>query len=241
MSTETLQAKVVSRDEWLAERQRLLADEKALTRQREAVAARRRALPWVKIEKEYAFEGARGRQTLGDLFDGRRQLIVYHFMLGPGWKEGCPSCSMWADGNAGVLPHLRQRDVTMAVVSRAPWPEIQAFQRRMEWPFTWVSSHGSDFNRDFGVSFSKEEVAARKPTYNFHTVPPHGEEVHGLSVFYRDPAGGLFHTYSSYTRGGEDWLGVYTYLDLVPAGRGEEGLPWPMAWVRHHDRYETGR
>jgi predicted dithiol-disulfide oxidoreductase (DUF899 family) len=231
--------KIASRDEWLAARQELLAKEKRLTRLHDELAEERRSLPWVPVEKAYAFEGPSGKQTLSDLFAGRSQLVVYHFMLGPGWKEGCPSCSLLSDHLDGALVHLAARDVALAVVSRAPYAEIAPFKARMGWRFPWVSSFESDFNRDYHVSFSKEEVATGEFYYNYGMNGFPSEEAPGLSVFAKDPSGALFHTYSSYARGGEPFIGAYQFLDVVPKGRDEAGLPWPMAWVRHHDRYGT--
>ena len=229
--------KIVSADEWLTARKELLAQEKELTRRRDELAAERRRLPWVRVDKPYAFDGPLGRQTLSDLFAGRSQLIVYHFMFGPGWKEGCPSCSLASDHFDGSLVHLAVRGVSFAAVSRAPYAEIRPFQERMGWRFHWVSSFGSDFNRDYHVSFTKEEVAAERCEYNYDTRWYPSDEGPGISVFYRDEEGAIFHTYSAYARGAEPILGVYNFLDLVPKGRDEDGLPWPMAWVRHHDKY----
>lgn len=230
---------VVSRAEWIDARKKLLAKEKALTRQRDALAAERRQLPWERMEKTYEFTGPDGKETLAQLFAGRSQLFVYHFMFGPDWEEGCPSCSMLADHVDASAVHLAQRDVTIQLISRAPYEKLAAFQRRMGWKFKWVSSHGSDFNRDFGVTFSPEEVAAPDRVYNYGSVAPFSEETGGGSVFFRDGTGQVFHTYSTYGRGLEPLLVPYFYLDLVPKGRAEEGLPYPSAWFRHHDRYET--
>jgi predicted dithiol-disulfide oxidoreductase (DUF899 family) len=229
--------KIASRDEWLAARQALLAKEKQLTRSSDELAAERRTLPWVPVEKSYVFEGPSGKQTLSDLFAARTQLVVYHFMLGPGWKEGCPSCSLLSDHLDAALVHLAARDVTLAVVSRAPYAEIAPFKARMGWRFPWVSSFDSDFNRDYHVSFSKEEVATGEFYYNYGKNGFPSEEAPGISVFAKDESGAVFHTYSSYARGGESFIGAYQFLDIVPKGRDEAGLPWPMAWVRHHDRY----
>jgi predicted dithiol-disulfide oxidoreductase (DUF899 family) len=232
--------KVVSRAEWLGARKELLAKEKEFTRQRDAVSAARRALPWVKVEKEYSFDTPSGKETLAKLFDGRSQLIVYHFMLGPDWKEGCPSCSLLAEHFDGPAIHLAQRDVTFIVVSRAPLAQIEAFKKRMGWHFQWASSFGSEFNFDCGVSFAEDQRAAGK-NYNFGTIEFREEEGPGLSVFSKNGAGEVFHTYSSYARGLEDFMGVYRFLDVVPKGRNEEGLRHGMAWVRHHDKYADGR
>lgn len=231
------QPKIVSPAEWLAARQALLEKEKDLTRRRDELAAERQALPWVRVDKTYELEGASGRQTLADLFDGRSQLVIYHFMLGPGWKEGCPSCSLLADHLDGARVHLAARDVTITLVSRAPYAEIARFRERMGWSLPWVSSHGGDFNRDFHVSFTKDEVAAGSFYYNYEEGGFPSEEAPGISVFAKDASGAIFHTYSTYARGGEPLIGAYYLLDMVPKGRDEEGLPWPMAWVRHHDRY----
>ena len=232
---------VASREEWLAARRALLAREKELTRFRDRLSEERRALPWVRVDKPYTFETPAGRRTLGDLFEGRSQLVVNHFMFGPGWKEGCVGCSFGADHLQGALVHLAQRDVAYVAVSRAPLHELEAFKRRMGWTFTWVSSYGSDFNYDFHVSFTPEEVAAGRAYYNFELRDIQGEEVSGLSVFYRDTDGTVFHTYSSYARGGEELLGTYVLLDLTPKGRDETGPRGNLTdWVRHHDRYDAG-
>jgi predicted dithiol-disulfide oxidoreductase (DUF899 family) len=231
------QPKIVSQSEWLEARKRLLAKEKELTRQQDELAAERRELPWVRVDKSYEFQGPSGKQTLGDLFAGHSQLVIYHFMLGPGWKEGCPSCSLIADHLDGAALHLGARDVSLAVISRAPYSEIAPFQRRMGWRFHWVSSYDSGFNRDYHVSFSKEEVASGAFYYNYALDGFPNEEAPGISVFVKDESGAVFHSYSAYARGGEPLIGAYHLLDIVPKGRNEAGLPWPMAWVRHHDRY----
>src|SRR5215472_15099665 len=199
---------VVSRDEWLAERKRLLAREKELTRLRDQIARERRALPWVRIDKNYVFDTPDGQRTLADLFDGRRQLLVQHFMFGPGWEQGCPSCSFMADHSDGMTVHLAHRDVTLVAVSRAPLGDIERFRRRMGWQFRWVSSHGSDFNYDFGVSFAPEEVAKGEVTYNYSTWPFAFEEWPGISVFIKN-SDEIFHTYSTYGRGVEVMMGTY--------------------------------
>ena len=235
-----MQHQVVSRDEWLAARKAHLAREKELTRQRDRLSAERRQLPWVRVDKAYVFDGPAGRRTLADLFAGRSQLIVYHFMLGPGWAEGCPSCSYLADHFDGSAVHLANRDVTLVAVSRAPLAEIQVFQRRMGWRFAWVSSHGSDFNRDFHVSFTPDEVAGGRVYYNYDEGPFPSEEAPGVSVFHKDATGAIFHTYSAYARGLDILVGAYNLLDLVPKGRDEDGLGFTMSWVRHHDRYDDG-
>jgi len=225
-----------TREEWLAARLDLLAAEKALTRQSDAVAERRRALPWVRIDKTYTFDTLPGRRTLADLFDGRHQLLVQHFMLAPGWEQGCKSCSYMADHTDGATVHLAQRDVTFVAVSRAPLSEIERFRQRMGWKFPWVSSFGNDFNRDFHVSFTAGEMADGTADYNFGGVPA-GEEMPGVSAFWKDDAGEVFHTYSTYGRGVEVMMHTYRLLDLTPKGRDEDGLRFTMGWVRHHDRY----
>jgi predicted dithiol-disulfide oxidoreductase (DUF899 family) len=231
--------KVVPEAEWVEAHTAFLAKEKELTRLRDELSRQRRELPWVNVAKEYMFDGPQGKRMLAELFEGRSQLIVYHFMFGPEWPEGCPSCSMAGDHMNSTLVHLVQRDVTLVAVSRAPLDKIQAFQKRMGWSFPWVSSYGTDFNRDYHVSFNKEEMANSKTYYNFGTRDFPADEAPGLSVFYKDTNGDVFHTYSSYARGPEWLLGAYSYLDLVPKGRDEGKLPFPMAWVRHHDRYEN--
>ncbi|HUN40741.1 MAG TPA: DUF899 domain-containing protein [Acetobacteraceae bacterium] len=228
--------RIVSRDEWVAERKTLLAREKELTHLRDQITRERRALPWVRIEKNYVFDTLGGRRTLAQLFDGRRQLLVQHFMLAPGWEEGCPSCSFMADHTDGMTVHLENRDVTLVAVSRAPLPEIERFRQRMGWRFTWVSSHGNDFNYDFGVSFTPEEVAKGELYYNYGRWPLAYEEWPGVSVFFKD-GNEVFHTFSTYGRGVEVMMGTYNMLDLTPKGRDEREVEYKMEWVRHHDRY----
>jgi len=230
--------RIVSRAEWLAERRQHLANEKRLTRLADQLAAERRRLPWVRIEKSYEFEGPDGVETLSDLFDGRSQLIVNHFMLGPGWKQGCVGCSFGADHADAGLVHLEQKDVRYVAVSRATLPEIEAFRKRMGWRFKWVSSNASDFNYDFGVSFTKEQMAAGRVVYNFSETQPMSEDLQGTSVFAKDETGAVFHTYSSFARGGEGILGTYALLDVTPKGRDEAGPNGNLGqWVRHHDAY----
>ena len=234
--------RVVSRTEWLAARRELLAKEKQHTRERDALNALRRELPWVKVEKNYLFDGPDGKVSLADLFQGRSQLIIRHFMFGPGWKEGCVGCSFASDQAEGARVHLEHHDVTYVAVSRAPIDEIEAFKKRMGWKFPWVSSFENDFNYDYHVSFTKEELAGGKVFYNFEEreVPYPSEEVSGVSVFFKDPAGDIYHTYSCYARGDEGGLAAYFYLDLTPNGRNETGPTHTLAdWVRHHDRYEA--
>jgi len=226
---------VVSHEEWIAARKELLAKEKEFSRLRDALSEQRRSLPWEKVETPYVFGGPDGQETLADLFDGRSQLIVYHFMFDPAWDEGCKSCSFLADHYDPSTVHLRQRDVTLVTVSRAPLDKLQAFQKRMGWKFKWVSSLGSDFNRDYDVSFSPEELADVYYNYGMQSFP--APEAPGISVFFKDDDGGIFHTYSSYARGLDMFLGTYHLLDIVPKGRDEDGLSFTMEWIRHHDRY----
>jgi len=231
--------KVVSHDEWIAARKAYLAEEKAFTRARDALSRKRRELPWEKVEKNYVFGTPQGQQSLAELFGGKSQLIIYHFMLGPGWEAGCSSCSYLADHFDGAVIHLAQRDVSFVVVSRAPLSEIETFKRRMGWRFKWVSSFGSDFNSDYQVSFTPEEKAGSKVFYNYEFIESFpSEERPGASVFYKNAAGEIFHTYSTYGRGLDILIGTYHFLDLAPKGRDEDGLAWSMAWVRHHDRYD---
>lgn len=232
--------KVVSRDEWLAARIELLAKEKELTRARDALSAQRRQLPWVKVVKGYIFDTTRGKKTLSDLFDGRSQLIVYHFMWRRELGAGCVGCSFLADHIDGANQHLAHHDVTLVVVSRAPLDALQAFRQRMGWRFEWVSSYGSDFNFDYQVSFKQEDLKG-KVFYNYRMTEAPIEELSGISVFYKDQTGHIFHTYSSYARGNEEVLGAYMYLDLTPKGRNETGPNHNLTdWVRHHDRYGAG-
>lgn len=226
-----------TREEWREARVRLLQREKELTKLHDELAAERRRLPWVRVEKEYRFATPDGEKTLAELFDGSSQLVVYHFMLGPEWTEGCPSCSFWADTFAGGIQHLRQRDVTMIVVSRGPLEVIEAYRSRMGWDFTWVSSAGSDFNFDYGVSATPAQRESGGE-YNFRHLEKLGEELPGLSCFVLGDDGTVYHTYSCYGRGLDVFNGAYQVLDLTAKGRNEDGLEWPMAWVRRHDRYE---
>ena len=229
---------VVSHSEWLRASREFLDKEKELTRLSDELARQRRELPWTRVEKNYVFEGPQGKQNLADLFNGKSQLAVYHFMFGPDWTEGCPGCSYVTDHMNGVLEHLGARDVSIVLISRGPLEKLTAFKKRMGWKLPWVSSGGGNFNRDFGVAFTKEEVASGANAYNFATIPPHGEENPGLSLFCKDQGGAVFHTYSSFGRGLEALLGTYVILDRSPKGRDEDSLPMPMAWVRHHDKYE---
>ena len=229
---------VVSREEWLAARERHLLKEKEFTRLRDELSRERRELPWVKVEKKYGFDTARGRETLSDLFDGCRQLVVYHFMYGPDWEEGCPSCSFWADNFNGVISHLRHRDINLLAISAAPLNILDAYKNRMGWGFDWVSSAGSDFNRDYHVSFTSDEMAKGEMFYNYRVGKFPCEEAPGISVFYKNPQGEVFHTYSCYARGLDMLNGAYHYMDLVPKGRDEDDLPYTMAWLRRHDQYD---
>ena len=227
---------IVSEADWLVARKDLLTREKEFSRQRDALSAARHSLPWVKIDKKYVFDGPKGKETLAELFDGRSQLIVYHFMLGPGWGEGCKSCSYLADHFDGANRHLPHRDVTFVVISRAPLSEIEAYQKRMGWRFKWLSSHDNEFNFDYHVSFTKEEKKANKVYYNYGTGEFMSDELPGLSVFYKDENGDVFHTYSTYARGLDILVGAYNFLDLVPNGR-DENPDSTMDWVRRHDEY----
>jgi predicted dithiol-disulfide oxidoreductase (DUF899 family) len=231
--------RVVSRNQWIEERKALLAREKEFTQLRDQLSHARRDLPWVRVDKDkdYVFDGAGGKQTLAELFAGRQQLIVYHLMFDPSWEEACSRCSFWADNFNGVLVHLNQRDVSLVAISRAPFAKLAAFQKRMGWSFNWVSSFANDFNHDYHVSFAPEQLAQGEVIYNYRLVKNSMSERPGISVFYKDPGGTIFHTYSCYARG-LDMLNVaYHYLDLTPKGRDEEELPFPMEWVRYHDAY----
>jgi predicted dithiol-disulfide oxidoreductase (DUF899 family) len=232
--------KVVSSNEWLAARKDLLAAEKEFTRQRDALSARRRELPWVRVEKNYVFDGPNGKVSLSDLFRDKSQLIIYHFMLGPDWKEGCPSCSYLGDHFDGSLIHLNARDVAFSAISRAPMSQIAAFKKRMGWEFNWVSSNANSFNFDFHVSFASNERVDGKVNYNYNWMEFPSDEAPGLSVFFKNADGEIFHTYSTYGRGLDILLGAYNFLDMTPKGRDEGNLAHTMAWVRHHDRYDNG-
>lgn len=228
---------VVSREEWLEARRRLLQLEKEETRLRDKVRAERRALPWVKMDKDYIFQATDGEKRLAELFDGRSQLIIYHFMMGPEWDAGCVGCSFHSDHIDGTLAHLNHHDVTYVAVSRAPIERIEAYRQRMGWKFPWVSSFGSDFNSDFHVSFTKEDLAKETVNYNFRPTPSADahDELPGLSAFYKDGNGEIFHTYSTYARGGEELIGTLMILDRAPFGRNEETT---MNFVKRHDEYE---
>lgn len=229
--------RIVSKDEWLAARDALLKKEKEFTLLREKLGQQQRDMPWVLVDKEYLFDGPNGKQTLSELFDGRSQLIVYHFMYDPNWDAGCPSCSFWADNFNGIVVHLNQRDVTMIAVSKAPYSKIGEYKKRMGWNFKWVSSYDNDFNFDYHVSFTPEELSEKKAFYNYNLQDTHSPEREGVSVFYKDTAGHVFHTYSAYARGIDVLNVAYHYLDLVPKGRDEDGHEFPQFWVRRHDEY----
>jgi predicted dithiol-disulfide oxidoreductase (DUF899 family) len=229
---------IVSRQEWIEARKAHMAREKELIRARDRLSEERRQLPWVKVDKAYAFDGPSGKVTLADLFKGRNQLVVQHVMFAPEWDAACKSCSFWVDGFERMVPHLAARDTTMVAISLAPLAKLEAFKKRMGWTFDWVSSGGNDFNYDYGVSFTREQIDAGTAKYNYGTTPLYGPELPGISVFYRDGAGDIFHTYSTYARGLDMMNAAYHYLDLTPLGRHEEGLPYPMDWVRLRDQYQ---
>jgi len=232
-----MQNKVVSHEEWLKARIELLAAEKEFTHQRDALTRRRMAMPWERVDKTYRFEGPKGALTLAELFDGRSQLIVYHFMLAPDWEEGCKSCSFWADNFNGIPIHLNHRDVTFTAISRAPLARIEAYRKRMGWSFPWVSSHGSDFNFDCHVSFTPEQIASGQTYYNYRILPDANPELPGISVFYRNEKNEVFRTYSCQGRGIDMVNGAYQFLDLAPKGRDEDDLKFTMQWLRRHDQY----
>ena len=233
----TAPQKIVSQAEWLKAREQLLAQEKAFTKERDALSAQRREMPWVEVTKPYQFETSEGKKSLADLFAGKSQLIVYHFMFHPDWNAGCKSCSFWADNYNGALDHLAARDTALVAISRAPLAKLEAFKRRMGWRFSWASAVGNDFNHDFGVSFTRDEVASKEKLYNYGTRAFNGEDAPGISVFAKDAAGKIFHTYSCYSRGLDMLNGAYHLLDLTPKGRDEANLSHAMSWVRLHDEY----
>lgn len=230
---------VVSRDAWTEARRRLLVKEKAFTRLRDEISRARRDLPWARVDKAYVFDGPDGKESLAELFGNRSQLVVYHFMFDPAWQAGCKSCSFWADGFERMIPHLAARDTTLVAISRAPLHKLEAFRARMGWTFDWLSSADNDFNYDYAVSFTPEQIKSGAKVYNFGTSGFGVEEAPGISVFYRDEAGNIFHTYSCFARGLDMMNAAYQYLDLTPLGRHEEGLPYPMDWLRLRDRYES--
>jgi predicted dithiol-disulfide oxidoreductase (DUF899 family) len=229
--------KIVSQSEWMEARKDLLTKEKEFTILRDQLNQKRRDLPWVQVDKEYVFDGPTGKQTLSELFDGRSQLIVYHFMYDPSWNAGCPSCSFWADNFDGICIHLNQRDVTMIAVSRAPYNKIDAYKKRMGWKFKWVSSYNTDFNYDYHISFTSKELDKNKAFYNYIPQVNPGTEREGVSIFYKNSSGKIFHTYSTYARGIDILNTTYNYLDLVPKGRDEIGHEFPQYWVCRHDEY----
>lgn len=236
MATETIQRpRVVSHEDWVSERVALMAREKELTRLRDELSRQRRELPWEKVTKSYVFDGPRGRETLADLFDGRSQLVVYHFMFAPSWDEGCKACSFWADNFDGIDIHLAHRDITFLAISRAPLAKLEAYRKRMGWSFRWVSSGPSDFNYDFQVAFDPAAAKSGAAYYNYRTGSPVEEEMPGVSVFYKDRKGDIYHTYSAYSRGIDLLNGAYNYIDLTPKGRNEGDQP--MAWLRRRDQY----
>lgn len=230
--------RIASHDEWLKARLELLEEEKAFTRKRDELSRKRRALPMVPVDKSYVFEGPGGSGTLKDMFGARSQLIVQHFMYGEGWGEGCPSCSFWADGFDGTTIHMQHRDAAFVAVSNAPLEEIEAYRKRMGWTFKWVSSFGTDFNRDYHVTFDKADREAGPIYYNYHETQFPMDEAPGVSVFHKDDGGDVFHTYSCYARGLDMLNTTYHYIDLLPKGRDEDDLPFTMAWLRRHDQYE---
>ena len=229
---------VVSHERWVIARKELLAKEKEFSRLRDDLSQQRRTLPWEKVEKNYVFEGPKGKESLADLFDGRSQLIIYHFMFDPAWDEGCKSCSFLADHYDPSIIHLNYRDVTMITISRAPLVKLEAFKKRMRWNFKWVSSFHSDFNRDFQVSFKPEDIEKRQVYYNYEERSFPVSEGPGISVFFKDASENIFHTYSSYARGLDMFIGAYHLLDIVPKGRDEAGFSYGMEWLRHKDRYQ---
>ena len=230
--------RVVSHDEWIEARRRHLAREKDLTRQRDELSRERRELPWERVDKPYVFDGPRGKESLADLFEGRHQLVVYHFMFDPSWDEGCKSCSFWIDNLDGIAIHLNHRDVSFVAISRAPFAAIEAYRRRMGWRVKWLSSFANDFNRDYNVTFTPDELEAGRANYNYAIGSFPAPEGPGVSVFYRDDDGAIYHTYSAYSRGIDAINGAYQILDLVPKGRDEAGLPYSMAWLERHDSYD---
>jgi predicted dithiol-disulfide oxidoreductase (DUF899 family) len=232
-----MQNQIVRHEEWLKARLELLAAEKEFTRQRDALTRRRMAMPWERVEKSYRFEGPKGAASLAELFEGRSQLIVYHFMFAPDWQEGCKSCSFWADNFNGIAIHLNHRDVTLTAVSRAPFAKLDAYRKRMGWGFPWVSSDGSDFSFDWHVSFKPEEMAAGRAYYNYAVRPIDVSDQQGISVFCKNESEEVFHSYSCHGRGIDMVNGAYQFLDLVPKGRDEDSFDFPMKWVRRHDQY----
>ena len=238
--TQITENPIVSREEWLRARKELLKKEKEFLRISDLLTAESRRLPWVKVDKQYIFYGPDGKETLADLFAGRSQLVVFHFMLGPGWGEGCVGCSFGADHIDGIVVHLEHHDVKFLAVSRAPLPEIEAFKKRMGWHFKWVSSYENDFNYDYHVSFTKDELGKGKAFFNYDIREVQSEEMNGTSMFFKNETGDVYHTYSVYARGSEMLGGAYGYLDRLPKGRNETGPNHNLTdWVRHHDKYDA--
>ena len=229
--------KIITREDWIQTRKKLLLEEKEFTKLRDQLNIKRRNLPWVRVEKEYIFNGPNGKETLAKLFDGRSQLVVYHFMFDSDWEAGCPNCSFWADNFDNILIHLNQRDVTMIVVSRAPFDKISYYHKRMNWNFKWVSSYDSDFNYDYHVSFTQEELANKQADHNYVNQDTGVSEKEGVSVFFKNPEGQIFHTYSTFERGRDEFNVAYHFLDIVPKGRDEIGHDFRQFWVRRHDEY----
>jgi len=229
---------VVSEQEWVTARQALMQKEKEFTHLRDELSEQRRLLPKLKIEKDYRFKDPDGEVSLQDLFAGNSQLVVYHFMFGPDWEEGCPSCSFWADNYDGTSSHLAHRDISLVAISRAPIEKLLAYKQRMGWNFDWVSSLDSDFNFDFGVSFTEEQLNSDEPNYNFGTAKFTGAEAPGFSVFSKDESGTIYHTYSTFARGLDILNSAYHIMDMTPKGRDESELPFTMAWLKRHDQYE---
>jgi predicted dithiol-disulfide oxidoreductase (DUF899 family) len=229
---------VVSKDQWIEARKLLLAKEKEFTRLRDQLSQQRRDLPWERIEKKYVFDGPKGKESLAELFEGRSQLIIYHFMFDPSWEAGCKSCSFWADNFDGITVHLKHRDTTLVAIAAAPLGKLEAYKKRMGWHLKMVSSGGTDFNRDYHVHHTAEELAKKEAYYNYNRQRPYGSEAPGISVFYRDADGVIYHTYSCYARGLDMLNGAYHLLDLVPKGRDEDNLPFHSEWLRRHDEYK---
>jgi len=232
------QHRVASRNEWIKARRDLLAEEKRFTRERDALSKKRRELPWVRVDREYTFDGPNGEESLSDLFGKHSQLLVYHFMYGPDWEEGCPSCSFWADNFNGIDIHLAHRDIAFLAISRAPFATLDAYRRRMDWTFKWVSSLGSDFNFDYHVSFTPEELEKGEMFHNFGTMRFPSSEAPGASAFFRDNDGTIYHTYSCHMRGVDMLNGAYHWMDIAPKGRDEDGLDYTMAWLERRDQYD---
>jgi predicted dithiol-disulfide oxidoreductase (DUF899 family) len=231
--------RIVSRDEWIKARQDFLAKEKEFTRMRDQLSQQRREMPWERVDKNYLFDGPDGKVSLSELFAGKSQLIVYHFMFDPSWEAGCKSCSFWADNYNSIIVHLNHRDANLVAISRAPLAKLQAYQKRMGWSFKWVSSSGNDFNYDYHVSYTPDELAKGEGYYNYRIGKTISGEMPGISVFHKDAEGNIFHTYSTYERGLDMLNGAYHILDLLPKGRDEKGLQFTQEWVRRHDEYES--